>query len=136
MPFLHIDAQNGTDGHSKVCDDMKCSRQTHCLVVMAERPHLFPCRTQSLSSPAPMVVGLTSRQSRTLPGNDKDLIIVIRSFFMVCNHCFSSVHSVGPPLYISFLLINKISLLLLIHTFRIFLPVYTCLFLCGNIKYI
>src|SRR5699024_12271351 len=37
----------------------------------------------------------------------------------------SSVHSVGPPLYISFLLINKICLLLLIHTFRIFLPVYT-----------
>ena len=53
----------------------------HCLVVMAERPHLFPCRTQSLSSPAPMVVGHSSRQSRTLPGKYEDLIIAIRSFF-------------------------------------------------------
>src|SRR5699024_8458477 len=48
---------------------------------MAERPHLFPCRTQSLSSPAPMVVGLTSRYSRTLPGN----------FFILCFHCSSVV---------------------------------------------
>ncbi len=40
-----------------------------CPVAMAERPHLFPCRTQQLSSPAPMVVGLTSRESRTPPGN-------------------------------------------------------------------
>ena len=36
---------------------------------MAERSHLFPYRTQKLSSLAPMVVGLTIRESRTLPGN-------------------------------------------------------------------
>ena len=35
---------------------------------MAKRSHLFPCRTQKLSSLAPMVVGLTFRESRTLPG--------------------------------------------------------------------
>ena len=40
----------------------------HCLVTMARRSHLFPCRTQKLSSLAPMVVGLTFRKSRTLPG--------------------------------------------------------------------
>ena len=36
---------------------------------MAKRSHLFPCRTQKLSSLAPMVVGLTFRKSRTLPGS-------------------------------------------------------------------
>ena len=41
----------------------------YCLVTMAKRSHLFPCRTQKLSSLAPMVVGLTFRKSRTLPGN-------------------------------------------------------------------
>ena len=40
-----------------------------CLVTIARRSHLFPCRTQKLSSLAPMVVGLTFRKSRTLPGN-------------------------------------------------------------------
>ena len=40
-----------------------------CLVAIARRSHLFPCRTQKLSSLAPMVVGLTFRKSRTLPGN-------------------------------------------------------------------
>src|SRR5699024_11617307 len=39
-----------------------------CLVTIAGRSHLFPCRTQKLSSLAPMVVGLTFRKSRTLPG--------------------------------------------------------------------
>lgn len=38
------------------------------LVPMAKRSHLFPCRTQKLSSLAPMVVGLTFRESRTVPG--------------------------------------------------------------------
>ena len=36
-------------------------------VAKARRIHLFPCRTQKLSSLAPMVVGLTFRESRTLP---------------------------------------------------------------------
>ena len=38
-------------------------------MTIARRSHLFPCRTQKLSSLAPMVVGLTFRKSRTLPGN-------------------------------------------------------------------
>src|SRR5699024_333801 len=70
------------DGHNPDCDgsqkirdvyavklDLTHSHRTHCPAAMAERPHLFPCRTQQLSSPAPMVVGLTSRKSRTLPGS-------------------------------------------------------------------
>src|SRR5699024_572524 len=70
------------DGHNPDCDgsqkirdvyavklDLTHSHSTHCPAAMAERPHLFPCRTQQLSSPAPMVVGLTSRKSRTLPGS-------------------------------------------------------------------
>src|SRR5699024_12162764 len=40
-----------------------------CLVTIARRSHVFPCRAQKLSSLAPMVVGLTFRKSRTLPGN-------------------------------------------------------------------
>ena len=50
----------------------------HCLVTMARRSHLFPCRTQKLSSLAPMVVGLTFRKSRTLPG-----IVLIHSSSVV-----------------------------------------------------
>ncbi len=48
--------------NANVCHEVK-----HCLVTIAKRPHLFPCRTQKLSSLAPMVVGLTFRESRTLP---------------------------------------------------------------------
>lgn len=53
------------------------------LVPMAKRSHLFPCRTQKLSSLAPMVVGLTFRESRTVPGYFKSfeaIIIVSRLF--------------------------------------------------------
>src|SRR5699024_2722531 len=39
-----------------------------CLVTIARRSHLFPCHTQKLSSLAPMVVGLTFSNRRTLPG--------------------------------------------------------------------
>ena len=42
----------------------------YCPVAMAERPHLFPCRTQQLSSSAPMVVGLKPRESRTSLSNE------------------------------------------------------------------
>ena len=49
----------------------------NCPVTIAERPHLFPCRTQTLSSPAPMVVGCTSRESRTSPGN-----LILYYFFL------------------------------------------------------
>ena len=52
-------------------DEEVCKRLTQaiiCLVTIAKRSHLFPCRTQKLSSLAPMVVGLTFRESRTLPG--------------------------------------------------------------------
>src|SRR5699024_8944669 len=65
-----------SDGSQKIRDvyavklDLTHSHRHHCPAAMAERPHLFPCRTQQLSSPAPMVVGLTSRKSRTLPGSD------------------------------------------------------------------
>ena len=45
-----------------------------CLVTMAKRSHLFPCRTQKLSSLALMVVGLTFRESRTLPSRNKRII--------------------------------------------------------------
>ena len=44
-----------------------CHKVKNCLVTIAKRSHLFPCRTQKLSSLAPMVVGLTFRESRTLP---------------------------------------------------------------------
>ncbi len=48
--------------NANVCHEVK-----NCLVTIAKRSHLFPCRTQKLSSLAPMVVGLTFRESRTLP---------------------------------------------------------------------
>ena len=59
---LSDDVAMKTDAN--VCQEVK-----HCLVTIAKRPHLFPCRTQKLSSLAPMVVGLTFRESRTLPGD-------------------------------------------------------------------
>ncbi len=65
-------------------DEEVCKRLTQaiiCLVTIAKRSHLFPCRTQKLSSLAPMVVGLTFRESRTLPG--KYLILLFHSSSVV-----------------------------------------------------
>ena len=38
------------------------------LVVLAERLHTIPFRTRTLRAPAPMVLCLKARESRTLPG--------------------------------------------------------------------
>src|SRR5699024_7609154 len=62
------------DWSSDVCSSDLCDVFTICLVTIAKRSHLFPCRTQKLSSLAPMAVGLTSRESRTLPGKYKNYI--------------------------------------------------------------
>src|SRR5699024_12148369 len=59
---------------------INCLKQVLCLVTIAKRSHLFPCRTQKLSSLAPMVVGLTFRESRTLPGK---LLVLFHSSSVV-----------------------------------------------------
>src|SRR5699024_11985893 len=52
------------DWSSDVCSSDLCDLFTICLVTIAKRSHLFPCRTQKLSSLAPMVVGLTRSEER------------------------------------------------------------------------
>ena len=42
-------------------------------MAIAKRTHLYPYRTQKLSSLASNVVGLTPCETRTLPGNSESL---------------------------------------------------------------
>ena len=52
-------------------------------VTIAERIHLFPYRTQKLSSLAPKVLGLTAREDRLLPPSihGNGLHFEVRFFF-------------------------------------------------------
>ena len=50
-------------------------------MAIAKRTHLYPYRTQKLSSLASNVVGLTPCETRTLPGNSESLPFG-RFFFM------------------------------------------------------
>ena len=54
-------------------------------VTIAERIHLFPYRTQKLSSLAPKVLGLTAREDRLLPPSihGNGLHFEVRFFFCI-----------------------------------------------------
>ena len=64
-------------------------------VTIAERIHLFPYRTQKLSSLAPKVLGLTAREDRLLPPSihGNGLHFEVRFFFLYYQVDSSTVSS-------------------------------------------